>query len=87
MSHLNKQNCKALALDLAKKHHPEKTRISSDFIDQLDTLVQHIIEAMVRDNDQPTKTLMRCDWADRIIARGEEIHHNEKLGLKGEDDE
>lgn len=76
MSLLNKKECKEVALKYAEEHQPHKTRVSADFIRQLDELVDHIVEAMVRDNDCDAKTLNSCDWATTAIKKGKKFRDN-----------
>lgn len=82
---INKKYTKEAALEFAKQHHPEKTRVSSDFINQVNKVMEHVIEAMVRDNDQSGMTLTKCDWADRQIRKGEQVRSSEVVSVEGGD--
>ena len=69
MSLLNKQNVKALALDIAKTYHPDKTRISGDFIKQLEDLLGCIVVQQVCSQALKGKTLNETDWGDAAIRQ------------------
>jgi len=69
MSLLNKQNVKALALEIAKTYHPDKTRISGEFIAQLENLVGCIVVQQVCDQVVTGKTLNSTDWGDAAIRQ------------------
>ena len=71
MSLLNKQNVKALALDLAETYHPDKTRISGDFIAQLEDLVGCIVVHQVCSQALKGKTLNSTDWGDAAIRQAQ----------------
>ena len=69
MSLLNKQNIKALALDIATTYHPDKTRISGDFLRQLEDLVGCVVVQQVCSQAVKGKTLNETDWADAAIRQ------------------
>ena len=71
MSLLNKQNTKALALELAETYHPDKTRISGDFIAQLEDLVTCIVIQQVCSQALKGKTLNATDWGDAAIRQAQ----------------
>lgn len=69
MSLLNKQNVKALALDIATTYHPDKTRISAEFIAQLEDLVACVVVQQVTSQAWGGKTLIKTDWGDASIRK------------------
>lgn len=69
MSLLNKQNVKKLALEIAETYHPDKTRISGDFMKQLENLVGCIVVQQVCSQALKGKTLGETDWADAAIRQ------------------
>ena len=71
MSLLNKKNVKELALDLAETYHPDKTRISGDFIAQLEDLVGCIVVQQVCSQAYNGKTLKDTDWGDAAIRQAQ----------------
>lgn len=73
MSLLNKQNIKALALDVATTYDPEKTRVSMDFIKQLEDIVAAVVIQQVRGQDFTGATLKDTDWGDKVINNAKQV--------------
>ena len=71
MSLLNKKNVKELALEIAETYHPDKTRISGDFIAQLEDLVGCIVVQQVCSQAYNGKTLKDTDWGDAAIRQAQ----------------
>lgn len=69
MSLLNKQNIKQLALEAAQQYDPEKTRISQDFINQLEDLVAIVTIQQVRSQDFTGMTLKDTEWGTAAIQQ------------------
>ena len=67
MSLLNKKNVKELALFAAEKYDPEKTRISADYIKQIENIVACVTVEMVRQQGYTGMTLKDTDWGASII--------------------
>lgn len=69
MSLINKQNIKALALEIAKTYDPEKTRIGAEFITQIEDLVGCVVVQQVIDQISSAKTLTSTEWGDQTIRK------------------
>jgi len=67
MSLLNKKSVKELALQVAETYDPEKTRISADFIRQLENVVACVTIEMVRQQPYEGMTLKDTDWGEAVI--------------------
>ena len=79
MSLINKQNCKALALEYAKEHCPHKTRISGEFIGELEKMVDLCVEAMVKDNTSgDSMTLVKTEWSERQLKKADNEWREQK---------
>lgn len=72
MSLLNKQNIKGLALEVATHYDPEKTRISQDFIKQLEDIVTVIVIQQVNGQDYYGMTLKDTEWGSKVIAQAKQ---------------
>ena len=70
MSLLNKQNIKQLALEAAKTENPDKTRISGDFISQLEDVVACVTIQMVRSQPIKGMTMKDTDWGHNVVQNG-----------------
>ena len=69
MSLLNKQNIKQMALEAAKTYDPEKTRISKEFIEQLEDLVACVTIQQVLGQEYTGMTLKATDWGNDAIQQ------------------
>ena len=75
MSYLNKQNVKARALEVAQHYAPHKVRYSPRFTADLEKVVDAVIIAMVKSQeDDERQGLYECEWSQSTIKRAEEVH-------------
>lgn len=73
MSLLNIKNTKELALQIAETYQPDKTRISQDFLKQLENVVSCVVIEMVRSQPVAGKTLKDTDWGEKVVNNAKQV--------------
>ena len=73
MSLINKQNIKILAKNYGKQVHDKDLQISSDFIIQIEDLVNAVVRTNVAKQDKLAGTLRATDWAHDRLQDAEEL--------------
>jgi len=75
----NRKALKKLALEIAEEYDlgSEKTRVSRDFLDQIDRITYEVTRAMVRDNVSKAATLTSTAWGDKVLLSGKRVSQTE----------
>lgn len=77
MQFINAQNVKNLAKEYGKEIRGQDTNVGSDFLIDIDRLVEQCVKQAVRSQpDSKRITLQSCDWITRKIKSGEEVTEN-----------
>ena len=72
MKYINAQNVKALAKEYGEEIRGQSTMVGSDFLLDIDRLVEQVVRAAVRTQpDEKRKTLQTTDWLKIHISHGE----------------
>ena len=67
MSLLNKQNIKLLAKSYGKQVHDKDLQISSDFISQIEDLVDAVVRSNVAKQDKLLGTQKATEWGHKCL--------------------
>jgi len=71
---INVQNIKALAKEYGENIRGQQVNVGSDFLSDIDVLVEQIVNAAVRTQPDVTrKTLQSTDWLKEQINNGEAL--------------
>jgi len=77
----NQKALKKLAIEMANDYDDNsKTRVSKDFLKQLEEVTYYVTMQMVRTQiSDKGMTLKSTDWGDRVVHRGKEIDRKEEI--------
>jgi len=77
----NQKALKKLAIEMANDYDDNsKTRVSKDFLKQLEEVTYYVTMQMVRtQTSDKGMTLKSTDWGDRVVHRGKEIDRKEEI--------
>jgi len=71
MNYINTQNIKAIAKEYGEEIRGQETRVGSDFLRDIDRLVEQIVCMAVRSQEDDKRiTLQSTDWMQRQIKEG-----------------
>lgn len=76
----NRKALKNLALEIANEYDlgSEKTRVSKDFLDQIDQITYIVTRQLVRGNSGKALTLTSTNWGDKLIRDAARVCDSEK---------
>jgi hypothetical protein len=76
----NKKAIKKLAIEMANDYENNtKTRVSKDFLKQVDEITYWVTMQMVRSQVADSgMTLKTCDWGDKVVHRGKKLDREEE---------
>ena len=79
----NQKAIKKLAIEMANDYENNtKTRVSKDFLKQVDEITYWVTMQMVRTQiSDKGMTLKTCDWGDRVVHRGRELDRKEESNV------
>lgn len=79
----NKKALKKLAIEMANDYADNtKTRVSKDFLRQLEEVTYYVTMQMVRTQiSDKGMTLKSTDWGDKVIHRGKELDRKEESNV------
>lgn len=75
----NKKAIKKLALEIANEYDlgEEKTRVSKDFLEQVEKITYIVTRQLVRGNIGKAMTLTSTNWGDKLIKDGARVSDSE----------
>ena len=75
----NRKAIKKLALEIANEYDlgEEKTRVSKDFLEQVEKITYIVTRQLVRGNSGGAMTLTSTNWGDKLIEDGSRVSDSE----------